>query len=103
MADLVARPWSNGTDWEVWSSNNCDRCVKEPTCDLIGSFFLEGGLTAETAQRVGWTAAYDIDRRWFCAERQTEPAPSKPAAREMADAGATMLPGFDPTPREARS
>jgi hypothetical protein len=95
MNENVARPWSNGTDWEIWEANNCDRCIKEPTCDLILAAFLNGGLTAEMAERMGWKDEYEITGRWFCAERETEPAPPKPAALEMAEAGAQQLPGFE--------
>ena len=96
--ELVARPWPNGTAWDIWEANNCDQCVKEETCDLIGDLFLHGGLTAETATRMGWQPEYQKTGRWYCAEKQTEPIPPKPAAREMADAVATQLPGFDTLP-----
>lgn len=92
---LVAQPWSNGTEWEIWEHNNCSRCVKEPTCDLIGDAFLHGGLTTETAARMGWKDEYDATRRWWCAELDVAQPPPKPAARVMEDAGAVRLPGFD--------
>jgi hypothetical protein len=95
MTDLVARPWSNGTEWLIWESNNCDRCVKQATCDLPSSAWLEGGLTAETAARMGWQDEYQETGRWFCAERELPDAPPKPAALVMAEAGAQQLPGME--------
>lgn len=29
------RPFSNSTEWEVWSYNHCEDCHEEPTCKLI--------------------------------------------------------------------
>lgn len=96
--------WSNGTEFMIWEDNNCDRCVKEPTCELvygpggIGEAFLGDGLLAATvAARMGHTGSAEF----FCRERQTEgPVLPKPAAQEMAEAGAAMLPGLD-EPRAA--
>jgi hypothetical protein len=94
--------WSNGTEFMIWEKNNCGRCVKATTedsdgcCDLddaIGLACLGDGLLApEIATRLGYAG----EPFFFCKEFQGRGKPEpKPAAREMRDAGATPLPGFD--------
>lgn len=29
------RPFSNNSEWEVWSYHHCDDCRNEPTCPLV--------------------------------------------------------------------
>jgi len=96
MADRI-RIFSNGDQYRTWQHNNCDRCVKRPTCPLeeaiASACVRDGTIAQDIATRLGMP---DDDRgRWWCKELQTWGTPEpKPAAREMADAGAAELPGF---------
>jgi hypothetical protein len=98
--------FSNGTEFDIWESRNCSRCIKEPTCDLLNKLFtdgLEDGLyqgqvLPETAARLGYSDEYQGQYGWPCAERQAQADPPPPAAREMRKAGGVMLPGFDAVP-----
>lgn len=93
--------FSNGTEFEWWHEKNCGSCVKEPTCELYNALFTDslthglpsGNVTAETAEALGYRPEYLGVLDWPCKARQTE-TPQPSGAREMAEAGAAMLPGF---------
>ncbi len=101
--------FSNGWEYDCWSSRNCDRCVKEPSCDLIDALFTDslvenlpnGSVKQETADRLGYKPEYIGVLRWPCAEieqglpGEQSVAPPKPAAHVMRDAGAMTLPGLE--------
>ncbi len=100
------RLFSNGFEFDCWDETNCDRCVKaqwvdEPiTCDLwvaINDAMVgDGTFAPEIVSRFGWKEEYRAVLGWPCAEFQDEGSVEpKPAAHEMADAGAAMLPGFE--------
>jgi hypothetical protein len=108
--------FSNGTEFEIWEHNNCSRCVKEPTCDLLAALFTDGlaegmyqgQVLPETAARLGYSEAEHGGRAgWLCKERQThdtqppaeqQPEPWPPPAVEGEP---VPLPGFDVPERPA--
>jgi len=93
--------FSNGFEFECWFARNCDRCVKEPTCDLlrgdggIVDSFLTGLFTQKAADRMGYSAECIGVLGWPCAEFSDVPTGPKPAAHVMRDAGALTLPGLE--------
>lgn len=101
--------FSSGFEWDNFEARNCSKCVKEPTCDLILAMFgggvindlPVGSVTAEVAERLGWSDEYIGVLGWPCKERQADAAPPTPAATAMKQAGASMLPGFDVPARPA--
>ena len=103
MSEHGIHLFSNGSEFEAWRGRNCARCVKEPSCDLYNALFTDslthdipnGNVTAETAERLGYTAACRGVLGWPCNERQADDGGPKPAAHEVAQAGTDMLPGFD--------
>lgn len=102
-AEIGVHLFSNGTEFEWWQARNCQRCVRESSCNLYDALFTDGLLpglyqgqvTSETAARLGYTDAYLGVLGWPCAERQADAEPVAPAAVEMVMAGADMLPGFE--------
>lgn len=101
--------WSNGFEFDHFEARNCARCVKsgdlenEPSCDLYDAITEamcgDGSFSPEIVARFGWQEEYRAVLGWPCKEFQAEgPIEPKPAAREMQEAGATMLPGFDVAP-----
>lgn len=86
--------FGNGADYRNWQWNNCDRCVKRPTCALeeiiASASVLDGLISQEIATRLGVPA--DGDPRWYCRERVTTgPAP-------LLQGDAVPLPGFSDVP-----
>lgn len=62
-------PFSSGGQWGDWTGCNCDRCEKGshklppgelPTCELkealVVAYLSDGNITADTADRIGYTA-----------------------------------------------
>jgi hypothetical protein len=106
--------FSNGTEWDIWESRNCDRCVKQGACDLADAIFddsivhdLEhGDVLPETAARLGYSEAeHGGTVGWPCKERRADAEPTTTAATEMVKSGADMLPGFEdvaPKPADRR-
>lgn len=95
--------FSNGFEFRCWEAKNCDRCVKEPSCEIIfgdggiGTSFLGDGMfSQEMADRMGYSAECIGVLGWTCAEFSDVPIGPKPAAHVMRDAGALMLPGLEP-------
>lgn len=43
--------FSNGTEWDCWSSEWCERCVHEPDCPLITIAFCEDRTPAEWVEQ----------------------------------------------------
>lgn len=85
FAELMAaasdrKPFSNHTEWEVWSYNHCDDCYEEPTCELI-LVALFGKTPKEWAVKEdGWTGD--------CSEFEpipyaTDDEPEEPAGRPI--------------------
>jgi hypothetical protein len=99
--------FSNGFEFECWRARNCDRCIKEPTCDLYDALFsdglqpglYQGQVLPETAARLGYTDEYEGVLGWPCLERRPgapgDAIEETPAAREVRKAGGVMLPGFE--------
>lgn len=67
MTEDTTRVWtfSNGTEFDVWSERNCERCSKmydpetlESLCDLEVAIFEagagDGTVSKEIADRLGW-------------------------------------------------
>ena len=101
--------FSNGTEFEIWEHNNCSRCVKEPTCDLLAALFTDGlaeGLYQgqvfpETAARLGYSEAeHGGMAAWPCKERRASGETAPPAQHEVARAGTPLLPGLDEVPEK---
>lgn len=98
--------FSSGFEWDNWQARNCDRCIKNPTCELQDAIFSDelihdipnGSVTPETAEALGYSDEYIGVLGWPCKERQTDAAPPTPAAVEMKKAGVAQLPGFDDVP-----
>ena len=99
--------FANGYEYDNWEARNCDRCVKAPTaswggaCDLndaiTEAMVTDGTFAPEIVARFGWKPEYHAVLGWPCKEFQAEgKIEPKPAAREMADAGAAHLPGMEP-------
>lgn len=69
--------FSNGFEWDHWEAANCDRCVKEPTCDLlrggIAESFVSGDFAPATAARMGYTPDLSSTLGWPCKERELRP------------------------------
>jgi hypothetical protein len=103
MAERI-RLFANGFEWEGWDERNCSRCVKAPgedersSCELydaITDAMVNGGtFPPEIVARFEWREEHRAVLGWPGPELETEPAPPKPAATVMAEAGAPMLPGF---------
>lgn len=98
MADEQrVRIFSNGDAYRGWLYNNCDRCVKRPTCFLEESIasacILDGTISLDVAARLGMPK--DGSEQWWCKERQTSLDVTPPAAHEMVKAGADLRPGFE--------
>ena len=100
MAAERVRIWANGTEFEIWEHNNCDRCVKAPTmnwggcCDLNDAIALacvgDGTVAPEIAARLGYAGS----PAFWCREFQGRGAPA-PAARAVNEVGTQLLPGFE--------
>ncbi len=93
--------WSNGTEFDIWESNNCCKCIKRDAMTTWGVCELRDAISMsmiedckfapEIAARLGHAG-----EPWFwCSERRTDEEGPKPAALEMAEAGALPLPGFE--------
>ncbi len=54
----------------------------------------QGQVFPETAERLGWSDEYIGVLGWPCKEKRADNEPPTPAAVEMRNAGATLLPGF---------
>lgn len=104
------RLFANGVEHEAFAERNCHQCVKagdaytEPQCDLldaiIEAMFGDGTFAPEIVARFGWKPEYITVLGWKCAEFQAEgPVEPRPAAYEMARAGAALLPGLEPADR----
>lgn len=86
----TVRIFSNGDDYRDWQWNNCDRCVKQPSCDLeeivASASVLDGLISQDAATRLG--VPVTGDPRWYCLERvKIVPVPQ-------------ALPGFDAVPAD---
>lgn len=96
MSERV-RLFSNGEEYRTWNHNNCDTCVKRPTCFLeeaiAAACMLDGTVSLDVAARLG--VPDDGRERWWCRELRTEGDPLPSAAAEMERAGASPLPGFE--------
>jgi hypothetical protein len=72
-------PFSNGTQYDDWCTNNCERCTKSSQygdgagCELEDSLltacFDDGKIDQQTAQRIGMNTDQHEDRYvWPCSE-----------------------------------
>lgn len=99
MSERV-RLFANGEEYRTWQWNNCVRCTKRPTCDLeeamASACVLDGTVAPDVAARVGLPDGFQGKPAW-CPEFASA-APVKPAAAEMREAGAAMLPGLEAAP-----
>jgi hypothetical protein len=86
MTDSI-NPFSNGTQYMDWVLSNCDRCKKNgydedtwPTCEVHKGICLgaiEGYITDEIAERMGYTEAHADGKGpyvWPCKEYEQETA-----------------------------
>lgn len=101
------RIFANGFEYENWDARNCSNCALKPhendlgVCDIfdaiIDSMVTDGAFSPEIAIRMGFRDACRSILGWKCAEFRDTPAGPRPAALEMAKAGAAELPGFEGT------
>ncbi len=79
MKKISQDPFSNGTEFMNWESNNCDRCVKASRyiekedrytpvrCAVQRDIFIRMGSSEPISQR-----SYDACQQWNCPYRKTE-------------------------------
>ncbi len=60
--------FSNGTEWECWSANWCERCVYEETCPLVELALFTDETPAE------WRfQEHNLGRKYVCTKFQPYP------------------------------
>lgn len=58
----------------IWQFNNCDHCVRRPSCELeeaiASASVLDGTVSATVATRLDYRPAWDTRTPWWCPERE---------------------------------
>lgn len=112
----MSRPgpaFSNGTEWEIWSYNWCDRCLVDAPfrngisnmgCPLILTAMLGDEIPAEWIEQEDGIHDYHcINFRppgWHNPEPQPKPEPPQDGLFERPARGVRMLLPIEPTPVE---
>jgi len=89
MSERRYRPWTKGSDYQLWQDENCVRCAKwdpegrEIRCELeraiFESMFGDGTISAAIAARLGIPPEGSLPAR-RCPEFEPREGPPDPAA-----------------------